>query len=326
MFYAALLHDIAKPMCTILESDGRITSAGHSKKGAIDVRNMMWELNVPFQVREEICNIISVHQVPFFAFNDKGNESRPARTPEYIALQLSQDMCLRNLITVATADMKGRYCEVKQQALDDIALFTEIAHEQNCYANSYVFADDVTAYEYIKRYGTIVPNQPFYDTTKCKVYVLSGLPASGKDTFVKCHFAHLPVVSFDDARAELGIKHGDNPGQAVQLVLSRAKAHLAKGEEFVWNATHISKQMREKTLNLLDQYNAFINIHYIEQVKNITLIRNKSRDACVPNDFLVKLYHKWEIPLKTEAHLVNYHVNGATTIRDAGLFQSTISF
>ena len=35
LFLAALLHDIGKPACTETESDGRITSRGHSRRGPI---------------------------------------------------------------------------------------------------------------------------------------------------------------------------------------------------------------------------------------------------------------------------------------------------
>lgn len=71
MYLAALLHDISKPACTVHEDDGRITSKGHSKRGAIDSRIMLWKLDYPFYMRESICNIIATHQVPFFAFDDK---------------------------------------------------------------------------------------------------------------------------------------------------------------------------------------------------------------------------------------------------------------
>ena len=308
MFYAALLHDISKPTCTKHEEDGRITSKGHSRMGAIDARVMLWKYNVPFILREEICNIIAVHQVPFFAFDDKGNETRAARTPEFIAIQLSHNVLLRNLIVVATADMIGRYCEVKQKALDDISLFAELAKELDCYYWAYEFPNDVTKYEYFQRNGTIDANSLFYKRCKCIVHVMSGLPASGKDTFIKQHLPDLPVVSYDDAKKELGLTHKDNPGQAVQLVLSKAKEYLASGTEFVWNATHVSKQMREKTLNLLNQYDAYIIFHYVETDVNTLFSRNEQRNAQVPKDFYDKLFTKWEVPLNTDAHLVMFYV------------------
>lgn len=33
MFLSTLLHDIAKPLCTEISEDGRVSSPGHSRKG-----------------------------------------------------------------------------------------------------------------------------------------------------------------------------------------------------------------------------------------------------------------------------------------------------
>jgi hypothetical protein len=42
VFAAAVLHDQAKPSCT-REENGRITSRGHSVRGAINARRILWE-------------------------------------------------------------------------------------------------------------------------------------------------------------------------------------------------------------------------------------------------------------------------------------------
>ncbi|MEL6181931.1 MAG: HD domain-containing protein, partial [Myxococcota bacterium] len=55
LFAAALLHDVAKPVCTTLEPEGRVSSRGHSRRGALMARRLLWELGVPFEVREAIC-------------------------------------------------------------------------------------------------------------------------------------------------------------------------------------------------------------------------------------------------------------------------------
>ena len=40
---AALFHDIEKRSTTVIEADGRITSRGHAKKGALSVRSMLYQ-------------------------------------------------------------------------------------------------------------------------------------------------------------------------------------------------------------------------------------------------------------------------------------------
>src|SRR5882724_5242417 len=64
LFAAALLHDVAKPSCTRHE-DGRITSRGHSQRGAISARRILWELGVDFETSEQVCALVRYHQLPF---------------------------------------------------------------------------------------------------------------------------------------------------------------------------------------------------------------------------------------------------------------------
>src|SRR5262245_24279320 len=42
LFAAALLHDVARPECTRTEDNGRITSRGHSRRGAVLTRGILW--------------------------------------------------------------------------------------------------------------------------------------------------------------------------------------------------------------------------------------------------------------------------------------------
>ena len=105
LFYAALLHDIAKPDTTVIDPDsGRIGQPGHSKRGAIDARILCWHAGVPFAVREHLCRIITVHQLPFFAL--AGNKN--GQSAEFLIRKLSHELDLRLLSAVAQADMEGR--------------------------------------------------------------------------------------------------------------------------------------------------------------------------------------------------------------------------
>ncbi len=311
MFYAALFHDISKPACTKLEEGGRITSAGHSKRGATDTRIMLWKADVPFDIREDIVNIIATHQVPFFAFNDKPKlgSTKPLRTPEYIANQLSWQLPLNLLINVAKADMLGRQYDEKQKSLDDIDLFKEVALEQNCYNKPREFPNTETRMEYFRSTGSISPDYPFFKENGSEVIVLSGLPAVGKNTWVEQNARGLEVLSFDDAKEALGLVQGDNVGKAVHMVTDRAKELLRKKDPFVWNATHLSNQMRNKTLDLLFKYNAKVNLVYLEASEEEIKNRNSKRDTTLPNSKIDEMLFKWEVPTRLEAHDVNYVPN-----------------
>jgi predicted kinase len=305
LFYSALLHDIAKPSCIVIDGR-RISSPGHSRRGSVDIRVMLWRAEVPFVLRERICRIVANHQVPFFAI--KGNWAD--ESPEFIVRRLSWEVSsIADLAAVAEADMRGRRCDDAQSTLDDIELFREVAREEGCLETPRQFADAHTRLMYCRSGGTMSVDHPFFQKPGSKVIVMSGLPASGKDTWVAAHAKGLPVISFDDAREELGIKHGGNVGAAVHLAVDRAKALLRDKAPFVWNATHLSGQMRQKTLDLLYAYNAEVEIVYLENTEREIMRRNTKRDTTLSNAGIEKMLYRWEVPTPIEAHRVTYHAD-----------------
>lgn len=302
LFYAALLHDIAKPDTTVIDdASGKISQPGHSRRGAIDARIALWRAGVPFAPREAICRIIAVHQLPFFAIaGNKGGQSA-----EFLIRKLSHELDLRLLAAVAEADMRGRSYVGKADCLVDVELFREMARDEDCYGKPRRFADLDTQVAYFRGAG-IAPDYPFHTERGANVIVMAGLPASGKNTWVARHHPALPVISFDDAREALGLKHGDNAGAAVHKAIDDARELLRDKADFVFNATHISSQMRKKTVDLLYAYHARVRIVYLEQAEQVLMSRNSRRDTTLTNAAIQRMLFKWETPLPTEAHQVDY--------------------
>lgn len=302
VFLAALLHDIAKCHTTVVDPvSGDIGQPGHSRKGAIDARIAMWDANAPFDTREAICRLIGVHQVPFFAING----SRSGVDAAFLAREISHQVSLPLLCMLAEADMRGRICPDQQEVLDAIELFRELAREDGCYGQAREFANAHTALSYF-RGANIDPRYPLHQECGSQVIVMSGLPASGKNTWVERHHPDLPVVSFDDARVELGLKHGKNEGMVAHRAVDKAKALLRAKAPFVWNATHLTPQARGKTLDLLFSYHAQVDLVYLEMGRAELLRRNDHRDTSLSNKALQAMLLKWDIPMPTEAHMVRY--------------------
>lgn len=313
VFLAALLHDIEKYSTTVIDPlTGAISQPGHSRKGAISARLALWDAGVPFEVREAICRMISVHQVPLHAFEQRASrgpdDAHKTKQPEFRVRELSWWMDLRLLTLLAEADMRGRICTDASKALDNIALFRELALEENCFGRPRDFVDAHTAVSYF-RGASVHPDYPLYQEPGAHVIVMSGPPASGKNTWVEANHPGLPVVSFDDAREELGLRHGKNEGMVAHLAVDKAKALLRDKAPFVWNATHLSAQMRQKTLDLLYAYNAQVEVVYLERPRAELLARNNRRDTSLNNKALQAMLTKWEPPLPTEAHAVRYLVD-----------------
>jgi predicted kinase len=301
LFLAPLFHDVAKPGCTRTDDAGRISSKGHSRRGEIDTRIRLWRAGYDFADREAVCRMIRYHQEPFVALRKQN--------PLFFVNKLSHELDLVELALLAEADGRGRRTVPEsswQETLDHVELFREMARDERCFGQPRQMADEQTAISYFRRDGAISPDFPFFEERGSEVVVMSALPASGKDHWLARNHPDLPVVSFDDARAELDLDHGENDGKASHYAIDKAKDLLRAKAPFAWSATNISALMRKKSLDLLFAYNARVHIVYLEQPEQVLLSRNNQRDSSLRNKTLQGMYHRWEVPLPTEAHQVDY--------------------
>lgn len=305
VFFAALLHDIAKHSTTVVDPvTGEVGQPGHSRRGSIDARIALWDAGAPFGIREHICRLIAVHQVPFFAFD--AGDGKPSA--EFTARRLSWQLSVRLLCLLAQADMRGRVCHDKEGVLDSIELFREAARLDGCLDQPKAFASKHTAVSYF-RGASVDPSFELRRGDGPRVVVMCGLPASGKNTWVEKNCRGAPVVSFDDARAELGLRHGKNEGMVAHAAIEKAKQLLRQKIPFVWNATHVSQQTRKKTLDLLFAYHAEVDVVYVEAPRKVIFSRNENRDTSLSNKRIEEMLFKWEVVVPTEAHGVAYHVS-----------------
>jgi predicted kinase len=88
--------------------------------------------------------------------------------------------------------------------------------------------------------------------------------------------------------------------------IDQARALLRERRDFVWNATHLSDAMRRKSLDLCLAYGATVEIVHLEAPRATLLQRNARRDTSLRNADLLRMLHKWEAPLPTEAHALGF--------------------
>ncbi len=291
---AALLHDVAKPLVTRHE-EGRITSRGHSTRGEVLARRLLWEMDVPPSVRELIVPLIRYHQIPFFLIEREDAER--------VAYRVSHAARCDLLATVAEADARGRECADPRRLLDNIALFSEFCRERDCYDRPRAFPSDHSRFLYFRKTDRD-PDYLAWEDTRSEVILMSGLPGSGKDSWIGEHAPDWPVISLDEIRRELKIKPTERQGRVVTLARERAKAYLRKGERFVWNATNLSRSVREVCVALFATYRARVKIVYCEVPERVQRKQNADREHAVPASAIRAMLDRWEVPDATEAHEV----------------------
>lgn len=305
LFAAALFHDVAKPLCTRYE-DGRITSRGHSQRGAIQARRILWENGADFEAREQVCALVRYHQAPFYLIN-RVDSLR-------MAFMISQSARCDLLALLATADALGRECKDQADLLVRIDLFREFCGEQQCLDHPRVFASSLSRFQYFRAEDRD-PNYRAHDESKCEVVLMSGLPGAGKDTWIRRHAAHLPQISLDTIRQEIEAESTGNQGAVIQIARERARVLLRRGEGFVWNATNLSREIRSHLIDLFTAYQARTRIVYVESTHDRLFIQNQERANVVPFNAIERMIERWEIPDPMEAPCVEFWENGEAWVR-----------
>jgi predicted kinase len=295
VFVTALLHDAAKPLCAVVE-DGVLRHPGHAHRGEKLARELLWRAGVHWTVRERVAQSIRFHLHPFFVVE----REEPRRN----ILTIAESVAPSRLAILARGDAHGRYCQDRGELLASIALFEDLAHEYGCLDAPYPFASERSRFEYFTS-SPEANRDPAYHTfdrpDAFEVLVTSGLPGSGKTTWL-ANNAGGPVISLDDIRTELKVRVTDNQRPVVALARERAKEFLRTRESFVWEATTLTRSLREELFDLLVAYDATIRVKAFETSAEVLTKRNRARSgaARIPEPRRQKMIERWEFPTTTE--------------------------
>lgn len=294
LLFTALFHDSAKPLTSRVDPEtGRIQSPRHAVKGEQLARNVLRELECDLVMREEIARLVRYHGRPPFLLTkpDPGHE----------VISMSWLVSNKLLYLFALADTRGRTTESMSRPEKNLHYWKLAAEEHGCFDRPYLFPNDQARFLFYRHKNHDLHYVP-HEEYRCTVTVMSGLPGSGKDTWLSKHRSDLPVVSLDDIRTEMDIKPTDTQGHVVQLARERCRELLRAGTSFAFSATNLLPQIRQRWFSLFADYDARISVVYVEPPMAVILDQNRRREQPVPEKVIRELAEKCEPPTWTEAH------------------------
>lgn len=297
LFTCALLHDVAKPICTRVGLHGEVSAKGHAWRGAIKARAILWKLGVPFQAREMVCGMIRHHLVPFFLTESPD--------PLRLAYEVSQTARCDWLALQAEADARGRVCPNPDNLLAQIKAFRDYTEQVGCLTKPCEFPTDHARLSFFRQEKEIQKSPP-----RAEVILMSGLPSAGKDHWIAHSLPDHPVISLDHIREQLGVLPTDPQGEVITIARDLARGYFRAGRSFIWNATNLSRTTRTECVNFFRDFGAKVKIVYVEASPAQLYLQNRERRKRVPEKVIERLLDRWEIPDPTEAHSVEYVVAG----------------
>lgn len=298
LFLSAAFHDIGKVYCTKKEN-GNWISPKHAVVGEKVFRRIAYkgaaQFGLTFPQRETVAKLIRYHGMPVWFWTKE-------RT-EFDLLKAAESIPLRLLYLLSKADVQGRIVKESEKTEIQVELFADHAKELGIWNEPYPFANPYTKYQYFHK-EDLWHQAELYDDTEFDVILMSGLPLAGKDSWIEKHGAGMPVVSLDQIRGQLGILPTKGSGRVVQTAMEQAKIFLRKKEPFIWNATNIIRDTRQKLVALFAGYGARVHILYLETPYQELFARNRKRDRYIPEKVLEEMIRKLELPDTWEAYEV----------------------
>ena len=305
---AAWFHDVAKPMTTIIEWDekqqrDRVRQPGHAPLGARIAWQALLDAGYDVIKARDVHALVFWHQRPTHLMDQKNTLQRVIEFGHEV-----HHVCWDDMLRLCKADQDGRICLDRDGADDNLELLRLFMQEQSENAGVDLVTTPWPFPSDIARRKFLIGGRdasPYFDPpapSGSRMVLMSGLPGSGKDTAIATHFPDLPVVALDDVRKALDVDPQDNQGRVIQAGLEAARVHLRAGQDFVWNTTGLTKQLRQKIIGLARDYDARVDAVSIDIPASLAITRNRGRSDPLPDAAIQKLADKREPIMPSEVH------------------------
>jgi len=133
---------------------------------------------------------------------------------------------------------------------------------------------------------------PLAEDSRPRLFVMAGLPGSGKTTLARERFSAALRVSLDDLRLMLSGRSFDARFEAAVSAAGEAatRALLARAAEWhadvLFDATSVTRKLRARSLALAAQYGALPICVHVDCPLELALARNSRRRFPVPEEVI----------------------------------------
>ena len=248
LMVAAICHDIGKATTTYFDTkENAWKCKNHGLEGERMTRNLLY--NETIEEREEICWLVRWHMT-FHHLLEK-----PIDKQTEIIRTLSKGYStLEKLLFLNLADSRGSVSEenTEEKINERFQQICKITIDEDCYIKPFKEKNDT-------------PKHPI-------MYVMIGLPGSGKDTYIKRFLnPDYPCICRDDIREELvdgvvmGRKFQLKPREeniVTEVVNKNIRECCQKNKNFIINQTSLKRKYRDELISYAKKY-ADVKVVYI---------------------------------------------------------------
>lgn len=301
LYWAALLHDIGKPLVT--HWDGIAwRAAGHERAGVPIARNILMQQDISPRQMQRILDLVKWHHLPL----RMGLKKAPLSAYENIAFQTD----LRLLGLFSQMDLRGRICENASEIQDLIyhfneeiipsivdmwgtyeAIQTKFQTRSPLTKNKIWFALQEARNEEI---FSLLSQEDSHLEPLSTCYISIGVPKSGKSDYFRKRHGVYPTF-FEENRFSY-------EGELSDGLKKFLDQHLSSGESVVVDGCHLNVPKRQQIADYIRRYQTSLQYIYFQRSLSEVLMENNQSPYPIHPSRIKCAYSQLICPHPWEAH------------------------
>ena len=139
-----------------------------------------------------------------------------------------------------------------------------------------------------------------------KLYMLVGVPGSGKSTWIKNQIwaLRLPVVSTDTWVEDHAKREGKTYSEvfeeympiAVRIMTNHVRVAQANGHDIIWDQTSTTRESRAKKFRMLPEYYAIAVVFPTPEPEELARRVASRPGTTIPPEVIARMIEDWEEP------------------------------